>query len=483
MTEPEIIDSDDELLVAYLDGELAREERDAVENRLIGEEPLRQRLQDLQRSWDMLEWLPNPIPDEKSVQTTLQLVVADLNPTGDRSSRSKSSDTIALSHDKRRAFGGWLPLLVPLLVAAIAFGVTRWRQIKDIRSQLADFPVAMDMDAYAIGKDADLVNDLMASKWWRGVVGGSVTPAVDAIISPAKSPQSLYPQSDNKTQLPDRETLASALEEVPTQQRIVALARLDRFSRLDESEKELLRETAERVRSSDQPNKRLQTMRQYVRLREQLSDDVIARIENETGVERQQAIDDAIEEAITQIGRVTGRNLSEDAIERIDYTVIQLVKNRISRATGDDGRNPVSALVEFFRRRGRGGDSKNAYRMFAMATLLKDSNWVRGQGRSFRGGPPQDFEAMPPLSQRELETIQSMLPSEDLEMLQLYVSDPWMQNMVVRDWTVEALRRKLRGEAKPPSLTEQYDSMPLDQREALDLSPPDVVRKALIEGL
>ena len=478
MSKSEIVDSDDELLVAYLDGELSRDERDSVENRLIDDESLRQRMQDLQRSWDMLEWLPNPVPDEKSVQTTLQLVVADINPKDASGKRLRKSDTVTVG--RRRRPMTWLALAIPLVIAALAFGVTRWRQTQEIRRQIADFPVAIDMDAYAILKDGELINDLMASPRWRGVVGGSVTPDIDAMVNPM-SDNSLYPRDSGETVLPDRDTLATRLQEIPSQQRIVAFSRLDRFNRLDESEKEALRRSAEQVQESESPAAMLRTMRQYVRLREQLSDEVIARIENGTGTERQLAIDDAIEEAITSIGRITGRNLSDEAIERIDYAVIQIVKDRLDSAKESGQRQAAATLFQFIKQRGRRDeDTRNAYRTFALATLLRDSNWTRWQGRFFRGGPP--LENVPPLNQHELEIIESMLPTKDLDILQQYVSDPWMQSMVLRDWATESLRRKLRGESKRPSLVEQYESLPTNQREVLDLSPPEAVRKVLIEG-
>ena len=46
------LDPDDELLVAYLDGELQRQEQSDLENRLLTNEKLRLRLQQLQTGWD-----------------------------------------------------------------------------------------------------------------------------------------------------------------------------------------------------------------------------------------------------------------------------------------------------------------------------------------------------------------------------------------------------------------------------------------------
>lgn len=51
-------DPDTEDLVAYLDGELPSQEVSRIEARLAEDEGFRNRLVDLQRSWDMLERLP-----------------------------------------------------------------------------------------------------------------------------------------------------------------------------------------------------------------------------------------------------------------------------------------------------------------------------------------------------------------------------------------------------------------------------------------
>ncbi len=72
------LDPDDELLVAYLDGELNRKDQAELENRLLEEEGLRQRLRQLQTGWDLLDDLPDPTPSLKLVESTLELVVADI---------------------------------------------------------------------------------------------------------------------------------------------------------------------------------------------------------------------------------------------------------------------------------------------------------------------------------------------------------------------------------------------------------------------
>ncbi|TWT75181.1 anti-sigma factor family protein [Allorhodopirellula solitaria] len=484
MNDAEELDTDDESLVAYLDGELSRAERDEIENRLVADDSLRVRLQNLQRSWDLLDWLPSPTLNENSVETTLKLVVADLTGSEGSISTKKPVSLDGLASSAERPSARRLrstPLLwlgVPLVVAAVVFAVSRWNQSRELTRQVADFPIALDMDAYRLSEKPGLIDDLIAAPRWSSVVGGSITPEVDAAVD-LTSPTSLYEESGGRIQTPSSSELAARLKDVPAEQRMIALARWDRFDLLDPRSQATLRDSAERLRASDESAMRLETLRRYIRMREQLSDQTVAQIENGTREERMLAIDAAIGEMISSIGRMTRRNLSEDAIERIDFTVLQLVKSRLDEENSKRGKpSPAQQFLDSIPERFRGDNDRHAHRWFALNTLVRDPNWPR---RDDRSKSLQD--KVPPLNHRELETIRSMLPSKDLQMLQQYVSDPWIQSIILREWATEAVRRKIRGEAKPLSMAEHYESLPPEQRERLDLAPPEEARKILIEGL
>ncbi len=491
MNKPEIKDhervaDDDELLVAYLDGELPREQRDDVENRLIAEESLRWRLQALQRSWDLLDWLPQTHVDERSVQTTLQLVVKDLNDHY----QAPMTDVGKTRLKPRRSSMPWLWWGLPLMIAALAFVGVRVMQKRSQTQQVADFPLAMDMDAYLLGNNRQLIDDLLASSRWSGVVGESMTAELERLIDP-ESPESLYVTAEGQSRTPTASELAERLQELSSEQRMTALARWERFNRLDESAKNTIRNTAAMVRDSENGAEVLDTIRRYVRMREQLSDETVAQIESESGEQRQLAIESAVDEIINSIGRVTGRNLSEDAIERIDFTVIQIVKARLKAVSEPGGVSAIERIEEWIKQRGRrSNDPDTAYRIFALTTLLRDPNWNSGasggkpgdSGRGFRLGAP--LEKVAPLTQRETDMIVGMLPASDLDALQQYEHDPWMRAMIVRDyWAVEAVRRKMWGVAKPLSLAERYEALPDQRREVLDLMSPEEARKTLIDGM
>jgi len=73
--QPEIeADAVEEQLVAYLDGELGPEERREVEERLARDPKYRERLQMVERTWQMLDLLPRADATPNFTQTTLKMV-------------------------------------------------------------------------------------------------------------------------------------------------------------------------------------------------------------------------------------------------------------------------------------------------------------------------------------------------------------------------------------------------------------------------
>ena len=67
----------DELLVAYLDGELEAEKCHDVETKLARDDKFRRRLNELEKAWDMLDELPKTVADEKFVRSTVEMVAIE----------------------------------------------------------------------------------------------------------------------------------------------------------------------------------------------------------------------------------------------------------------------------------------------------------------------------------------------------------------------------------------------------------------------
>ena len=73
-TTPMPTPTDDETLVAYLDGELSREETLRFEQNLHTEPGLQKRVNDMQASWSLLSELPCPSPRRDLTQSTIEMV-------------------------------------------------------------------------------------------------------------------------------------------------------------------------------------------------------------------------------------------------------------------------------------------------------------------------------------------------------------------------------------------------------------------------
>ncbi len=78
---PADLESVDEQLTAYLDGELSADEASRIENRLVDDEGLRVRLAELRKAYDLLDELPETPHNQRFTRSTLELVIKDLSVT------------------------------------------------------------------------------------------------------------------------------------------------------------------------------------------------------------------------------------------------------------------------------------------------------------------------------------------------------------------------------------------------------------------
>ena len=71
-------DSDELLLIAYMDNELGAEQRQAFERRLTGEPQLRQRLAEYEKTWNVLNFLETLETNQEQVYSTLELIAVQV---------------------------------------------------------------------------------------------------------------------------------------------------------------------------------------------------------------------------------------------------------------------------------------------------------------------------------------------------------------------------------------------------------------------
>ncbi|MFM7563593.1 MAG: anti-sigma factor family protein [Planctomycetota bacterium] len=130
-------ETDDEL-VAYLDGELTAEQSQKIELRLASDPGYRERLRELERTWDLLDELPTGEPTESFTRSTIELVL---------------SEDVQLQRKKQRKT--WtVPLrllafsALPLALFGGAYSVTRSLQNQPYQELLSDLPVIENVDLF-----------------------------------------------------------------------------------------------------------------------------------------------------------------------------------------------------------------------------------------------------------------------------------------------------------------------------------------------
>lgn len=119
--------SEQGLLIAYLDGELSDPQRAELERRLAEDPELRQRLLELQQTWSLLDFLPQPETNPNLTQSTMEL----------------------LAHRQKRAYR--FPLiwaLAFLLSGALGLGAGHLAFSQARQQQLHELEVARFVDMY-----------------------------------------------------------------------------------------------------------------------------------------------------------------------------------------------------------------------------------------------------------------------------------------------------------------------------------------------
>jgi anti-sigma factor RsiW len=144
--------SDQEQLVAYLDGELAPDEALQVERRLSRDETFRQLLRGLQEAWDLLDELPQPTIDEDFTQTTVEMVAVTM------------AEEVHRQQDRWRERKTIKRVAQAAVVAAsvgLGFWCVRYLQEQSDREILRDLPVIEHVNQYAEVDDLSFLEKML----------------------------------------------------------------------------------------------------------------------------------------------------------------------------------------------------------------------------------------------------------------------------------------------------------------------------------
>jgi anti-sigma factor RsiW len=141
---------DDDDLVAYLDGELDAENARRVEQLLASDIRARQRLRELQYSWDLLDQIPRPEVSSEFTQTTVSMIAV------------QEAQSLAL--DRRSIAGRLWQWLVPMAGVVLAAALGYWAMTTLYRSPerrlLHDMSLIENMDMYSAAESVDFLRTL-----------------------------------------------------------------------------------------------------------------------------------------------------------------------------------------------------------------------------------------------------------------------------------------------------------------------------------
>ena len=140
----------EEQLVAYLDGELDAEASRRVEELLAADPKVRQALQGLDRTWELLGELEAPQVAERFAQSTLEMVAVAAVEDTERS-RTEAS---------RRRRWRWVMLSGSLLAAGAAGLLGIWLRPDPNRQLIDDLPVLESLDEYRQIDDIEFLRSL-----------------------------------------------------------------------------------------------------------------------------------------------------------------------------------------------------------------------------------------------------------------------------------------------------------------------------------
>lgn len=155
----------DEELVAYLDGELSRENVSRVEDALSENAEYRLRLKQLQQAWDMMDDLPQSAMDESFTKSTVELVVV-----------SAESEVMAtVKRWKTWRFGVWAVSLAAVCVMVWG-GSALVNRLggRDNQQLLNDLPLVQEIDVYDPIDNMDFLEELDASGVFAEELGDEI---------------------------------------------------------------------------------------------------------------------------------------------------------------------------------------------------------------------------------------------------------------------------------------------------------------------
>jgi anti-sigma factor RsiW len=148
---PALAPTDDDELVAYLDGELDAASAARVERRLADDPQFRAKLTRLQQAWDLLDTLQRTEADDDFTRSTVEMVA--LRAEGDVQTGNQAT--------RRSRSLAWIALAAAALIAAfLGYRGFANRLSRPNRELVRDLPVIERIDEYANIESVEFLQQL-----------------------------------------------------------------------------------------------------------------------------------------------------------------------------------------------------------------------------------------------------------------------------------------------------------------------------------
>ncbi len=144
--------SDQDDLVAYLDGEVDDHQRERIEQRLATDDKYRQLLVRLQSTWQLLDRLPTAQADESFTKTTIAMVATQFDAATDQPVPA------ALTKEKTRR--RLLKLAALAAVAVVGFLLVAVPSALRQRAEIRDLPVIENAELYRFTENIEFLRML-----------------------------------------------------------------------------------------------------------------------------------------------------------------------------------------------------------------------------------------------------------------------------------------------------------------------------------
>ena len=235
-----------EELTAYLDGELDQESVQLVENRLSEDPAYRAEMQTLQKTWDLLDALPQTEPGTSFTKTTMELVAGQ-----------------AVKEIEKKRSRSWVwpvriavMLAVPAILFTSSFAVIRRIQTKPDRILIKDLSLIENHYRFSIVEnDMEFLTQLNQKGLFSE--GSSYEDATDGLLAGMLQPagSQLTPETSSERQV--------YIESLDVDQKKKLKRKMEDYLKLTEAEKSVLRSFDRQLNGHENRSQLCSTMNAY----------------------------------------------------------------------------------------------------------------------------------------------------------------------------------------------------------------------------